>query len=372
MRKRGGYQYILMVLVCSLALFGAVLVYSSSAFVAIAKKRETIAFLIRQLLSCGVGFAALFVFWRLDYMQLQKLGKFLILVTILFLLIVLLLPASSSRGGVKRYIHMFGVNMIPSEFAKLGLILYLASAFARKQKLMDDFWEGPFPQLFVLALVCGLVFLQPSHTSAIFLGMLGLAVWFFAGADRKHLTVLATLFVLLSVFFICKHPYALRRMDLFLKSFWNPLSRENYHLSQATMSMVNGGLFGVGLGKSQQVLHYLPEPHTDFLWAVLAEELGLIRSLGLLFFYFVIVFVGYLTALGSRDDFARLAAAGITTWFALQTMMHLCVVTGLMPTTGVALPLMSYGGSSLVAMLAGIGVLMSISRYAGHFELEGR
>ena len=366
-----GHQYILLVITLFLTLFGIALVYSSSAFVGTAEKNDTIAFVRKQFLSLGVGFLILFLFWRIDYLKLEKVAPLLIGLTLVLLLLVFVVPSVSSTVRVKRYLRICGINIIPSEAAKLSLVIYLSGAFAKKVDLMNDFWKGAFPQCCVVALVCCLVFLQPSHTNAIFLGAMGIAVWYFAGGSWKHLLILGLVFVLLSTLFLISHRYPLSRVQAFLWQLCKAPSPNNYHTYQAALAMVHGGVWGVGLGNSQQVLHYLPEAHTDFLWAVIAEEVGLLLSLGLMLFFFLIILSGYRIALNSRDLFAKFLAAGLVTSFALQTLMHLCVVTGLMPTTGVALPLMSYGGSSLVTTMAGIGILMSISRYAGHFELEG-
>lgn len=362
-----GSQYVLLTFVLFLALFGVVLVYSSSASVALIKNRDTIAFARRQLISFGIGILLLLIGWTVDYVKLMKISKVLMLGTFVMLVVVLFVPTANH---VNRSFRVFGFSVIPSEFAKLTVVLYLAAAFSRKSDRMDSFWRGPFFQLVVLGTACLLVFIQPSHTNAIFLGLIGFTVWFYAGASKKHLIPLSVAFIGISIFFITSHEYAQLRVEKYIQTVLNPLSSANYHTSQATMSIINGGLFGVGLGNSEHSLHYLPEAHTDFLWAILCEELGLLRASALLGMYFIIIFIGFKIALGCRDLSGRLAAAGIITCFALQTVMHLLVVTTLMPTTGVALPLMSYGGSSLITILAGMGILMNVARYTGHFELE--
>nr|HNT35504.1 FtsW/RodA/SpoVE family cell cycle protein [bacterium] len=287
MRRRTGnpgYQYIILTFVLLLALFGVVLVFSSSASVAMMKNRDVISYARKQLLSLSIGLAILLACWAVDYMKILRLSRILMVGTFVLLIAVLFIP---SAANVNRSIRILGFSIIPSEFAKLTIILYLAATFARKQDQMGSFWRGPFFQLLVLGAACLLVFVQPSHTNAIFLGLMGLVLWFYAGAPKKHLVPLVVVFGLVSAFFIAQHEYAMGRIDKFVQAVLNPLSPTSHHHSlQSTMSVINGGLFGVGLGNSEHALLYLPEPHTDFIWAILCEELGFVSSSVVLLLYF--------------------------------------------------------------------------------------
>jgi cell division protein FtsW len=281
----------------------------------------------------------------------------------LILLGVVLTPLGAVRGGARAWLGVGSLGIQPSEFAKLGFILFFADWLTKPTFRLQSFWRGLAPALGLIAVAVALIMLEPDlGQTAVLVGTMGI-VLFVAGARIRHLMYLAALAVPVFAALVAVAPYRLGRVVAFLDPWKYPLT-EGYHIIQSLYALGPGGLFGLGLGRSRQKFLYLPEPQTDFIFAILAEELGFIGAATVLVLFAVLVWRGIFVAMRAPDGFGSLLATGIVAMIGVQVLINVGVVTGSMPVTGITLPLMSYGGSSLVLMLTGIGILLNISRYA--------
>ncbi|MCK4594869.1 cell division protein FtsW, partial [bacterium] len=245
--------------------------------------------------------------------------------------------------------------------AKLFLILYLAHALCRKRDRLSGFKQGLLPPLLVLLPVVGLVLLQPDLSTAALLFATGYVIFWISGVPTRHLLLTLAVLVPLAILTVYLEPYRWARITAYLDP-WKVAKGEGYQAVQSLLAIGSGKLTGVGLGASQQKLFYLPEAHTDFIFSILAEELGLFGSLLVVGLFGLLIALGIRTALRCSDPFGRLLATGITSLFALQAIINIGVVTALLPTTGLPLPFISYGGTSLIVSLAAVGILASVAR----------
>ena len=303
------------------------------------------------------------VLTRVDYRKLEKFKTIGLLVSIVLLIAVLI--AGKELNGAKRWLVIGGQSLQPSEVAKFGMMLYMCSFMSRKQHLMKDFVHGMVPMLMVIGIICGLVMLQPNMSMAVIIGMLGIALLYAGGANGKHIALLILAGIGLFALFAVIEPYRLARLTTFTNP-WNDGMNgrgDGYQLIQSLYALGTGGLFGQGLNNSRQKLLYLTYGESDFVFAIVGEELGYIGAVIVLLAYLFIVYRGIHVALKCKDRFGSMLAAGITTVFALQVIVNIGVVTGFMPTTGQALPFISAGGSSLFIFLCAMGVLLNISRH---------
>jgi cell division protein FtsW len=296
---------------------------------------------------------------NVDYHQVGKLSPLLLMVAIAMLVYVLALPDSHAVNGAKRWIDLGVVRFQASEFARIAIILTLAR---QCDEVGDGVRDGKvlLRLLAKLGVVCGLIMVEPDFSTAVLVALLGLSILFMAGAKVWHLGALAVSFVPLAVVSVATTPYRLRR----LVGFLNLSGHEgdiNYQVNQALIGLGNGGVLGVGLGEGAQKYFYLPEPHTDFVFSILGEEVGFAGLLIVLAMFGFMVYRGARIAMSAPDRMGRLMASGFTFALALYVMLHTSVNTGLVPTTGVPLPFLSYGGMSLIFTMTSMGILLNIS-----------
>jgi len=356
---------LLLVLTLLLVAVGVVMVYSSSVIVAQERYHASSFFLKRHLLRALLGLLALMVMMRIDYHRwesLAGLGMFCSLV----LLSLVLLPRIGLNGqepttGVSRHISLPVMRFQPSELIKLVMVFYLARQLTRKEKLIDDFKMGLLPSVFVIGLSLLLIVLEPDLGTAIVIGLLAMTMFLAAGVRWIHLLALGTMGLVGAVAFVMSAPYRMKRVLTFLDPTWDP-GGASYQLRQSLISLGSGGVFGVGLGNSRQKLLFLPEPHTDFVFSILGEELGFIGVLIILSLFLLLAWRGLRAARQAGDRFGFLLGIGITASIFLNMVVNVAVVASLCPTTGLPLPFISYGGSSLLMNLIGMGVLINISR----------
>ncbi|UOF89156.1 stage V sporulation protein E [Fodinisporobacter ferrooxydans] len=346
-----------------LLIVGIVIVYSASAVMAAQKYGDAFYYVKRQLIFAGLGVVMMFVMLRFEYRKLEQYAKPMLLLCVLFLIAVLIPGVGQIRNGSRAWLGIGSFGIQPSEFAKLGMILFFSYYLARHQHRIQSFRTGLLPPLFLIVAFVGLIMLEPDlGQSAVLVGT-GLLLVFAAGARVKHLLSLASLGIPVFVALIIVAPYRLKRIISFLDPWKYPLG-EGYHIIQSFFAIGPGGLLGLGLGHSRQKFFYLPEPQTDFVFSILAEELGFIGAVTVLLLFLVLIWRGIRTAITAPDAFGTLLATGITGMIAVQVVINISVVTGSMPVTGITLPLISAGGSSLTLMLTGIGILLNISRYS--------
>lgn len=347
-----------------LSLLGVIMVLSASQFVFIKGPMENIyhknvyQFMGKQLIWISCGLASLGFFYIFDFNVWERWARVILLI-IIFLLALVLTPLGIERGGGQRWLPLGPFFFQPSEFAKIAVILYLSAVWAGRPDKLVKVTGVLFPMLLVGA-VLGLILVEPDNSMTFLLGMIALSVWFVAGGRLIHLTPGFITICSAIVIALYKKPYLWERILAWLDPEGHP--DKAYHLVRSRAGLAHGGLWGVGLGEGKGQLGFTPEAHTDFIFSIMGEELGFIKCAVVVLFFLGIMIFGYWIAIRCSNPFGRLAAAGCATALGLQAAVNLSVVTGLIPTTGISLPFISYGGSSLVVCMAMIGLLMNIAK----------
>ena len=364
-QKSGHYDKTLLGAVLALLAFSIVMVYSSSSVVALTVYDDPAYFMKRQVLWALVGLAvlaaALFTDHRVFADQRALIG--LVVITVILLALTLVPGIGRTINGAQRWIKLGGLTFQPSELAKFVIVVYVSYALAKKGERIRDFANGLLPPLIMTCVFMVLVVLQPDFGAAMTIGSVAVILLFAGGARVLHLGGIAALAVPFVVLAVARSPYRLRRIFSFLDPWADPQGA-GHQIIQSFLAFGSGGVFGRGLGEGRQKLLFLPERHSDFIYAVIGEELGLVGALGVLLLFFLILVRGVRIARTAGEPFSRFLALGITVIICLQGLMNMAVVSGLVPTKGIALPLVSYGGSSLVVTLGAVGVLLNISKEA--------
>jgi len=342
---------------------GVVMVFSASSVSAYEIFRDTYYFLKRQLAWAAVGLAAMCVAMEIDYRVWKKFTWPALLVSLLFLVVVLIPGVGVMIRGSRRWLGVGSLTFQPSELAKVVMVFFMASFLSERSGRIHRFVTGLLPPLVVLGIVFGLIMLEPDlGTGGTIVGITVLML-FAAGASISHLAALGAMGVPALVAVAMAAPYRVQRFLAFLHPWEDPLG-SGFHIIQSLLAIGSGGIFGVGLGRSRQKFLYLPMQHTDFIFAIIGEELGFVGATAVVLSYFLFAWRGLRVAIGAPDSFGSLLAVGITTMIVFQAAVNIGVVTGTFPITGITLPLISSGGSSLVTTLASIGVLLNISKYS--------
>jgi cell division protein FtsW len=342
---------------------GVVMVYSASAIVAADRFRDPYFFLKKQVFWAALGCGALWLTLRTDYRRLEKLVLPLLAVAAVLLVVVLVPGLGVSVNGSRRWLRLGPLSFQPAELAKLALVVYLAAFLARKRDHLADFWHGVAPPLMVGAGFATLVLLQPDLGNSLTLLVLTLGLLFLAGVPTKWLAMVVVPALPLGVLAVLMAPYRLRRVFAFVDPWQDPRG-SGFQIIQSWLALGGGGLFGRGMGESKQKLFYLPEAHTDFIFSILGEELGFVGAALVVGLFAVLVWRGLRIGLRAADPFGAYLALGITVLVATQTLVNLGVVTGLLPTKGLPLPFLSFGGSALLVTMLATGVLLNISQDA--------
>jgi cell division protein FtsW len=339
------------------------MVYSASAVWAEYKFHDSFFFAKRQLLFAVVGIFAMFVIMNIDYWTWRDWSKTLLIICFVLLVLVLIPGVGMVRNGSRSWIGVGAFSIQPSEFMKLAMIAFLAKYLSENQKNIISFKRGLLPALALVFAAFGMIMLQPDlGTGTVMVGTC-IVIIFVAGARISHFIGLGVLGLAGFAALILSAPYRIKRITSFLNPWEDPLG-SGFQIIQSLYAIGPGGLFGLGLGQSRQKFFYLPEPQTDFIFAILAEELGFIGGSLVLLLFSLLLWRGVRIALGAPDLYGSFLAIGIISMVAIQVMINIGVVTGLMPVTGITLPFLSYGGSSLTLMLMAIGVLLNISKHA--------
>ncbi len=355
-----GLDLLLLLAIFGLLGVGLVIVYSSSAVFAQAKYGAASFFLRRHLIYVTLGLVALYIGWRIDYRLYQRWVYVLLGGTVL-LLAALLVPGLGTRvDGATRWFHLAGISIQPSEPAKFALVVYLAYSLAKKRETIRSFSVGFLPNLLVSGLMCVLIVRQPDLGTTAVLGIITLLMLFVAGTKISYLLICVLGAAPIVYQLIVGTPWRLRRLLAFLDP-WAYRQDAGYQISESLISIGSGGLYGRGIGEGLQKLFFLPAAHTDFIFAITGEELGFVGLCVVALLFGVILLRGLRAVLGASDRFGAYLAFGITALFVLQAALHMSVVLGLVPTKGITLPLMSYGGSALVTVLFCMGVLLNIA-----------
>jgi len=360
--RRPHIDLMLLVPVICLVALGVVMVFSSSASLAAHRYQSETFFLKRHAVRVLLGALALVLLARTDYRVLARFAPWALGGTVL--LLGVLLAVGGAVRGANRWLSLATVTIQPTEIARVACVVYLAKLLDRKGERMASFKEGVLPAALVLGLMAFLILLQPNLGSTIALLTTGVVMLHLSGARRRHLALLVLAGVVVAALAVSHNAYMMERVQGWLAQWGHGRSDalgKNWQVSQSILALGSGGVLGAGPGHGLQKVFFLPDPHTDFIFAVIGEELGLIGTAGVILAFTVLFLRGLKVAAGAPDRFGYLLAAGLTVNVSVYVAMNIAVVTGVIPTTGLPLPFVSYGGSALVVNLGGIGVLLNVA-----------
>lgn len=363
-------DFTLVITVLLLLCLGLVMVLSASSPTSLQKSGNSYGYFVRQLVFAIIGLIAMFFISKIDYRIFQKFYKQSWWISAVLLLAVLLI--GSKAKGAKRWIDLGFITFQPSEIVKFLMIVFYAGILVKNRNELGKFWKGLIKHLLFLVPIIGLLILEPHLSTSIviiitccvMIIVAGCKFWQFCATGVVGvggIGSLATILFFTSEFFREKFQYAITRVTTFLDP-WKYASDKGWQVIQSLYAIGSGGLFGTGLGDSKQKYLYLPEPHNDFIFSVLAEELGFVGCVGVFILFGIFIWRGILIAMKAPDMFGSLVAVGITTLVGIQAIINVAVVTSSMPATGMQLPFFSYGGTALFILLCEVGVLLSISR----------
>ena len=361
-RERHDPAYALLLAVTALTAIGIVMVYSASSVRSYISSADPAAQGLEQIVWAAIGITGLLVASRIDFRHLRYLAIPTFVITLVLLVAVLIPGIGSEINGSRRWIVIPGFGSLqPAEFAKLAVVLYLAHWLDRRGKEAGSLWNGLVPFMLVVAPGFLLIAIEPDLGTAGVYAIAAGSIFFMAGANLVYVGAIISAAVAAAWVMVTSTSYQLERVQSFLDPFRDPLGA-GYNAVQSLFALALGGLTGAGLGESKQKFLYLPAPSTDFIFAIIGEEWGLVGTLVVVALFVVIAYQGYRIAITAPDTFSGLLACGITTWLVMQALINMMVVTALLPVTGIPLPFISAGGSALTINLAAVGVLLSISR----------
>ena len=362
MAKRVSVDRWMFTVTALLVFIGLVMIFSASAVMAKERFGSAYGFLLKQLVWAVAGFAVMVVAMKIDYKRLRNPGLVFSLLGLTTLLLISVFFLDRAHG-THRWFHVGPVSLQPSELAKPVLILFLAWFLEGKSALMDDWRNTLLPAVAPTAAFLALIVFQPDLGTAIACAGITACILFVAGIRFRYFAYTLAAAVVPLYFLIFHVAYRKDRILAFLNPYADPKGF-GFHIIQSLIAVGTGGITGLGFMEGRQKLFYLPEPHTDFIFAVTAEELGLVGALVVLSLFAIFLWRGARTALRTQDHFGRFLAVGITSMIVLQAFINISVVLGMMPTKGIPLPFVSYGGSSLFVTLMCVGVLLNITKQA--------
>ena len=350
-------SYITVTLIC----VGVVMVFSSSSLYALKELNNSAFFLQRHLFFLAVGLILMFSVMAIDYREIRKYTKPLLFIALVMLVLVLVPGIGKEISGARRWFRIGPFSFQPSEFAKIAVILYVADFLSRKQNKIRSFREGFLPLMFLLGVFCFLIHEQPDLGTTVFTALIVFVMLFVAGGRIAHLAVVFLASLPALYFLIMRVPYRAARIMAFLDP-WQDSRGIGFQLTQSQIALGSGGIFGVGLGKSMQKLFYLPAAHTDFVFSIIGEELGLVGTLTIIVLFTLLIWQGARIAKRTDDSFGYFVSVGVVAMIGLQAVINIGVSIGAFPTKGLPLPFISYGGSALIFDMVAIGLLLNISR----------
>ncbi len=352
-------DYWLGLAVAGLVIIGMLMVYSTTFYIGLRLHGEATYLIKRQLLALGLGLAGIVFLLTIDYHALRRWSVPALFGTLFFLLLVLFV--GDEILGARR--GLFDGSVQPSEVAKLAIILYIAHWLSTKGDRIKNLTYGLMPFSAITGVVCALIVLQPDIGTAALIAIISLTMFFIAGADLKQFAVAGGIGLVMFLILVTTLPHTAARIESFWEG-WRDPTQASWQVKQSVVALGTGGWFGVGLGESTQKFGPLPVAHTDGVFAILGEELGLFGCALVILMIAILCWRGIRAALGARDSYGFLLAIGITFWLVFQSLIHIAVITASVPNTGMPLPFLSYGGTSLLISLLGVGVLLNISRDA--------
>lgn len=340
---------------------GVVMIYSASSIPVWETSGQSYGLLKKQLLYVCLGFLGMGLAMAIDYHSLRRWAKPLLLVSLIPLVLVLVPGISREAGGAKRWLHLMGFNYQPTELVKLTLIIYLSDYIVRKSRYLKNFWRGFVPPMMALGAITLLVLLQPDLGTTVALVVLTFVMLYVSGIRITHL--LASVLTALPFFYVLVFsvPYRRARILAFLNPWLDPQG-SGFQIIQSQIALASGGIFGVGLGQSRQKLFYLPAAHTDFIFSIISEELGMIGAAAVILLFIFLIWQMARIIRHISDSFGKLIGIGVLTLIAFSAVVNIGVSIGSLPTKGLPLPFISYGGSSLVFLMMGVGLLLNVSK----------
>jgi cell division protein FtsW len=352
---------VLFATIAALVAIGLIMIYSASSATAYATYRDTAYYLKRQLVWLVVALACAFAAYRIDYKKLRAVAPVGIALAFLALVAVLVPHVGQVSGGSRRWLGMRAVSFEPSEFAKLALVVFLAAKLSALGDTLRSLVRGVVPCLFVTCALAVPILLEPDMGTASLLVFTAFGMLFCAGARLEHLTMCALSMLPVVLLAIGSSPYKRARIFAFIDP-WKDPQNTGFHIVQSLLALGSGGWLGLGLGASRQKFFYLPEQYTDFIFAILGEELGLLGALGVIALFVVFAFRAVRIALAAPDRFGMLLTLGCTLLIVIQAFVNIGVVTSSWPVTGVPLPFVSFGGTSLVVSLSAVALILNVGR----------
>jgi cell division protein FtsW len=354
------YDHLLMISALLLLGLGLVMVFSASGVLASDKYHDPAFFLKKQIIYAVIGVALMLVVRRIPYQMYNRLVYIILLISLILLILVLIPGIGVKIRSASRWIKFGPLVIQPSEFAKLAIIIFLAYSMARKQEKIRYFSIGFLPHIVVAGIFILLIEKEPDFGTAMALAGITFLMLFVGGTRLTHILLVVLSASPLVVYVILKNKMRLERVVTFIDP-WKYAQESGYQLVHSLYAIGSGGFWGLGIGKSREKLFYLPDSHTDFIFSIMAEELGFLGVMTLISLFVILVLRGLIISLRAQDNFGAYLAMGLTALIGLQAAINMAVVSGLMPTKGLSLPFLSYGGSSLMVNMIAVGILLNIS-----------
>ena len=361
--SRVALTIVTMVLIC----VGIVMIYSASCVNAMETFKDSLYYLKRHLLFLSMGLITTYMIMTVDYHRIQPHARTILMGSILLLALVLIPHIGKESYGARRWFKLGVFHFQPSELAKLAMVVFTADFLARKQAVIKSFWKGFLPVILLMGVVCALTVKQPDLGTTVETAFVVLVMLFIGGARLRHMAVIGLGGVVLVTYLIIKEPYRMARIIAFMDP-WQDSQGIGFQLTQSQIALGSGGIFGVGLGHSQQKLFYLPAAHTDFILSIIGEELGMIGASAVVGLFALFIWYGTRIIRQTHDAFGYFLAIGIVSMLGVQAMVNIGVSIGAFPTKGLPLPFISYGGSALIFHLMAIGLLLNVSK-SGDYKL---
>ncbi len=352
---------VLLITVLSLIIFGIIMIYSASSIWANYKFNDSFHFVKQQSLFAIIGLIIMLIVSKIDYKFYYKKANLILVLCITLLILVLIPGIGSVRNGSRSWFGIGSFGVQPSEAAKLGLIIFTSKYLNNSNKFLKSYKKGVFPILIVVIILFGLIMLQPDMGTGVILFISIIALLFIAGVNMKFFFIMGIIGIIGVIGLVIIAPYRMDRITSFINPWKDPLGT-GFQIIQSLYAIGPGGLLGRGYGNSIQKHFYLPEPQTDFIFSIITEEFGIVGAFIVIGLFILLLYRGIKISLNAKDNFSKYLSFGITFQIIFQAVLNLMVVSGMIPVTGVTLPFLSYGGSSLLISMASIGIILNISK----------
>jgi len=350
------------IVIILIVIFGVIFLSSASSVISFHEYNDSRYMFLKQVVAIIIGFIAMGIFYKIDISHWKKWAIPMLVASVITLIAVYIPGIGVEHGGAKRWIDIGPIQIQPSELLKFSMIIYLATLFEKKGREVKDMYGGLIPFMAILALMGVLVMAQPDLGTLLVIIMIAGIMYFVSGAKTSHIVYLGTAGILGVIALIKLSPYRMQRFLVFLNPGDYADKAVGYQINQALIAIGSGGIIGRGFGQSLQKYRYLPEAATDSIFAIIAEEKGLIGAAFIFFLFVAFGYFGFKIAREAEDVYTRLLAVGITSWIVFQAILNICATLSLVPLTGVTLPFISFGGTSVVMVIASCGILLNISR----------